>query len=62
MENSGSWEQLSDEKQVEYAQGLINTSRLQIDKALECVVVEDDSHVLVEGYWQSTNGYVIIEK
>ncbi len=42
--------------------GLINTSRLQIDKSFGCVVVEHEGVRITEGFWQDTKGYVMINK
>lgn len=62
LESVTAWESLSSERRDEIVKGLINTSRLQIDKAVGCVVIEYYDRVVTEGFWRSVGGYVIIKK
>lgn len=62
LESVDVWSQIDKERQIEIVEGLINTSRLQIDKEFGCVVLENLGLVLIEGFWQDVGGYVIIEK
>ncbi len=62
LENVDGWNQLVEDRRTEIMEGLINTSRLQIDKTFGCVIVEHLNTRLIEGFWQDTGGYVIIEK
>ena len=62
LDSVDTWNHLGEERQIEIMEGLINTSRLQIDKAVGCVVIEKSNVVVVEGFWRDTGGYVIIKK
>ncbi len=62
IKNIDTWNALEREKQSKIMKGLINTSRLQVDKLSGCVVVEYLDMRVSEGSWEGAKGYVIINK
>lgn len=60
IESVNEWNKLGREKRIEIMKGLINTSRLQIDKNFGCAIIESRGSRISTGLWQNDSGYVII--
>ncbi len=56
------WKMFTAEKKEEIIKGLINTSRLQIDRDFGGVLMIYEGQIFMTGWWQRDQGYVIIEE